>query len=128
MTAAPPYSARVRALFADPPRAGALPEGPGERRVGEAGSPEQGAWVRFEVRVREGRIAAAAFRAFGCPQVIAASALVAERLCGQPLAGAGQFDVEALAAELDLPAAKLGRLLVVQDAATALASLGAPAR
>jgi NifU-like protein involved in Fe-S cluster formation len=128
MTAAPTYAPLVRALFADPPCAGALPAGPGERRRGEAGGPEQGAWVAFEARVWEGRIAGAVFRAWGCPQVIAAAALVAQRLAGRPLSGAGDFDVHALAAELDLPAAKLGRLLVVQDAAAALASLVAPDR
>lgn len=116
------YSTRVRALFADPPRAGALADRPGERRRGEAGSPEQGAWVAFEARVEAGRIADAAFSAWGCPHVIAAAALVADRLPGGPVAEAGAFDVHALAAELDLPPAKLGRLLVVQDAATALAS------
>lgn len=122
------YSARVRALFADPPCAGALPEGPGERRRGQAGSPEQGAWVAFEARVTQGIVIRAAFRAWGCPHVIAASALIAERLAGRPLAEAAVFDLQALAAELELPPAKLGRLLVVQDAAAALASLGAAGR
>ena len=122
------YSPRVKALFAAPPCAGPLPDGPGERHRGEAGSPEQGAWVAFEARVAEGMVIQAVFRAWGCPHVIAASALVAERLAGRPLAEAAGFDVQALAAELDLPPAKLGRLLVVQDAATTLASLSAAGR
>ncbi len=121
------YSPRVRVLFANPPCAGPLPDGPGELCRGEAGSPEQGAWVAFEARVAEGVVIQAAFRAWGCPHVIAASALVAGRLAGRPLAAAG-FEVQALAAELDLPPAKLGRLLVVQDAAASLASLGAAGR
>lgn len=125
MTASGEYSPRVRALFADPPQAGPLPEGPGLRRCGEAGAPELGAWIAFEARVQDGRIVAAAFRAWGCPHVIAASALVAGRLAGRQLDAAGQFDVHALAAELELPPAKLGRLLLVQDAAAALASHGA---
>lgn len=119
------YSARVRALFASPPRAGELAEGPGERRRGESGAPEQGAWVVFEARIEGGLVADAAFRAWGCPHVIAAAALVAERLTGRPIGEAGAFDVHALAAELDLPPDKLGRLLVVQDAATTLASQAA---
>jgi NifU-like protein involved in Fe-S cluster formation len=118
----------VRALFAGPPCAGHLPEGPGERRRGEAGSPEQGAWVVFEARVVAGRVGEAVFRAWGCPHVIAASALVAEWLGGRPIGEAADVDVQALAAELDLPPAKLGRLLIVQDAAASLASLGVPGR
>jgi NifU-like protein involved in Fe-S cluster formation len=125
VTSAPAYSARVRALFADPPGAGELSGEAGERRRGEAGSPGQGAWVSFEARVEDGRIAEAAFRAWGCPHVIAAAALVAGRLAGLPPGDAGRFDVHALAAELDLPPQKLGRLLVVQDAAAALGSPGA---
>jgi NifU-like protein involved in Fe-S cluster formation len=122
------YSPRVRALFAGPPCAGPPPGGPGERRRGEAGSPERGAWVVFEARVAEGVVTQAVFRAWGCPHVIAASALVAQRLAGRPVAEAAGFDAHALAAELDLPPAKLGRLLVVQDAAASLASLGAAGR
>jgi NifU-like protein involved in Fe-S cluster formation len=118
----------VRTLFASPSCAGDLPDGPGEPRRGEAGSPEQGAWVVFEARVVGGRVAQTAFRAWGCPHVIAAGALVAERMVGQAVADAAAVDVQALAAELDLPPAKLGRLLVVQDAAAGLASLGAAGR
>lgn len=120
--AAAAYSARVLELFADPPHAGDLADGPGERLRGEAGSPEQGAWVVFEARLAGGRVVAAAFRAFGCPHVIAAAALVAGRMTGSPPEQAADFDAHALAAELELPASKLGRLLVVQDAAAALAT------
>lgn len=128
MTRAAGYSDRVRALFADPPGGGDLPEGPGERVRGEAGSPERGAWVVFEARVLDGRILQAAFRAWGCPHVIAACSVVAGRLGGQPVAAAGAVDVSVLAGELGVPPEKLGRLLVVHEAATALASLGAQGR
>ena len=116
------YPARVRDLFHAPPAAGPLPAGSGERRVGEAGDAAAGAWIRFEARVADGRIAAARFRAWGCPYVIAAAALVAGRLEGAALADAGEFDLQALAVELDLPPDRLGRLLVVADAARGLAA------
>lgn len=122
MTRIPAYSPRVRALFADPPRAGRLPDGPGERLAATAGGPAAGAWIELEARVADGRVTAAAFRAWGCPHVIAAAAWLAGRLEGRPLDAAGEFDPQALAAELELPPEKLGRLLVLQDAARALAS------
>jgi NifU-like protein involved in Fe-S cluster formation len=121
------YPARVRELFQAPPAAGPLPPGSGERRVGEAGDAAAGAWIRFEARVADGRIATARFRAWGCPYAIAAAALVAGRLEGVAPAAAGEFDVQALAAELDLPPERLGRLLVVADAARGLAASPAAA-
>jgi outer membrane protein assembly factor BamB len=50
MTTAP-YSERVLELFRALPGSGALSAGAGRLAVGEAGSPERGAWVRFEARV-----------------------------------------------------------------------------
>ncbi len=116
------YSPAVRARFSSPAWAGTLPDGPGERRCGAAEALERRAWVQVEVRVADGRIADARFRAWGCPHVIAACDLALERLLGQPLAAAADLDVRALADELGAPAGKLGRLLIVQDALRALAA------
>lgn len=118
----PGYSARVRQLFAAAPGAGRLPEGPGEHLVGEAEALERRAWVRIELLVQDGRIADGRFRAWGCPHVIAACGLALERLYGQPLEAAGAQEARALAAALDAPAEKIGRLLVVEDALRALAA------
>lgn len=126
MSAAGGYSARVRELFAVAPRAGALPDAPGEALAGEARALDRHAWVRFEARVRGGRIVAARFRAWGCPHVLAACALAAERLEGHALGQASGVDAATLAADLEAPAEKLGRLLVVEDAVTALAATPDP--
>lgn len=116
------YSRCVRSRFSRPARAGVLPDGPGERLWGEAEALERRAWVRFEVRVQDGQIADGRFRAWGCPYVVAACDLALERLQGRPLSVAAGLNARMLAVELEAPAAKLGCLLVVEDALRALAA------
>ncbi len=110
------YSPLVRELFERLPHAGDLAPGPGAVVHGEAMALDRGAWVRFDARIEDGRIADCAFRAWGCPHTLAAAALVASRMQGQGIDGEASFDARRLAAELDAPPEKLGRLLVVEDA------------
>ncbi len=109
------YSARVLALFEALREAGSLMPG-GRLIAGEAAAIERGAWVRFEARVDGGRITDCRFRAWGCPHTLAAAALAAAAL----KAGRAAPDARGLARELDAPAEKMGRLLVVEDAIQAL--------
>lgn len=111
------YSPLVRSLFATLPRAGDLPVG-GTIVAGEAAALDRGAWVRFEARLEGGRIADCRFRAFGCPHTLAAAALAAQMLTEGPTPP----DARELAAALEAPPAKMGRLLVVEDAMQALLS------
>lgn len=115
--ALPAYSPRVLALFAALPRAGDLPAG-GTVIAGEAAALDRGAWVRFEARLEDGRIADCRFRAWGCPHTLAAASLAAQALA----AGSEPPDVRRLARELEAPAAKMGRLLVIEDAMQSLLS------
>jgi NifU-like protein involved in Fe-S cluster formation len=114
MSEAGPYSPRVRALFEILPRAGTLPAG-GRVIAGEAAALERGAWVRFEARLEGGRIADCRFQAWGCPHTLAAAALAAEELAAGRLP-----DARWLGRELEAPASKMGRLLVVEDAMQSL--------
>jgi NifU-like protein involved in Fe-S cluster formation len=114
------YSSLVREHFERPRLAGRL-TGPGVR-LGSAGSTERGVWVEFSVRIAEGRVADARFRAYGCPHTIAAASWVAQHLVGQPLAQAPEIDPLALGERLEAPAEKLGNLLVVEDALRACLS------
>ena len=113
MSGPEPYSALVARLFAAAPGAG-RPDGPGWT-PGEAEEPLTGTRVRFYLRVEAGRVAACRYQVRGCPHTVAAAALAAARLPGHPLAGL-DVDAAALAAELEAPAAKLGRVFVIQDA------------
>lgn len=110
------YNAEVLRRFAHLPCAGALPAGPGMRLQGAAGSPDEGVRVVFTARVEGARLAAVAFRAFGCPHTLAACSMAAERLAGLPVEELGCLDPLALAAALDVPPAKSHRLMVIQDA------------
>jgi len=114
------YSARVLELFRELPGAGALPAGAGAVVAGEAVALDRGAWVRFEARLEAGRVTECRFRAFGCPHTLAAAALAASRQVTAAPADASPIDARLLARELDVPAEKLGRLLVVEDAIQAL--------
>jgi nitrogen fixation NifU-like protein len=87
------YSAAVLERVRNPQRVGTLPES-AEVGTGEAGSLDTGTLVRIQVRVRQGRIAEARFKVFGCSAAIAAAGLVAEWL-----EGAGLDDVRQLRAE-----------------------------
>lgn len=114
------YSARVLELFRSLPRAGPLPAAPAGVAAAEATALDRGAWVKFEARVEAGRIVACRFRAWGCPHTLAAAALAAGWLEGLPDGGSTHCEAARLARELDAPAEKMGRLLVVEDAARAL--------
>jgi len=113
-----PYSALVARLFAEAPGAGP-PEGPGWV-AGEAREPLTATRARFFLRADAGRVAACRYQVRGCPHTIAAAALAATRLAGRPLADL-DVDPAALAREVGAPAAKLGRIFVIQDAIRAAA-------
>jgi hypothetical protein len=113
-----PYSARVAELYAAAPGAG-TPDGPGWAS-GEAREPLTATHVRVHLRAAAGRVAAARYQVRGCPHTIAAAALAVARLPGRPVAGL-DADPAGLVAELGVPAAKLGRIFVIQDAIRAAA-------
>lgn len=122
MTTPTPYSGRVLQLFRETPGAGPVPAGPGVLLTAEAGRLADEAWVRLEVRAASGHVVAAGFRAWGCPHVIAAAALAAGRLPGMGPVEMNGLTAQVLAAELAAPAAKLGRLLRVEDCIRSLAA------
>jgi hypothetical protein len=121
----PRYSTRTLELFRELPGAGALPAGEGRIAVGEAASLDRGAWVRFEARILAGRIAECRFQAWGCPHTLAAAAMARIQLLSQRGDAATAVEAAQLARELDAPAGKMGRMLVVEDAARALLSAAA---
>ncbi len=108
-----PYTALVARLFAEAPGAGA-PQGPGWTS-GEAQEPLSGTRVRIYLRAEAGRVAGCRYLVRGCPHTVAAAALAAARVAGQPVADL-DVDPRVLAADLGAPAAKLGRIFVIQDA------------
>jgi NifU-like protein involved in Fe-S cluster formation len=111
----PRYGAEVRRRMRTLAGAGDLPEGPGVV-YGVAGDAEQGARVRFEFRVEGGRVLEARFRAFGCPHFIACASWLTDRLRGADRADLEDWDWREAAEAVEVPPAKFGRLLTLQDA------------
>lgn len=114
------YSEHVRDLFARLPGAQAPVAGGGAVVAGEAMALDRGAWVRFEARVDQGRVAECVFSAWGCPHVLAASSLACSRVRGLAVDAPAAISARDLAEALEAPVAKMGRLLVVEDAMHAL--------
>jgi len=83
---------------------------------GEAGSIEAGTWVVMSARVRGGQVHTLEASVYGCPHVMAACEHLVRELTGGPVAGLGEVDPRALAAALEIPVEKTGRLLIIQDA------------
>ena len=100
--------------------AGDLAPGAGVAQA-RAGDREQGAEILLQVRVEAGRAGELRFRAFGCPHFIAAASWLTDRLRGAARADFQDWDWREAATALEVPPAKFGRLLVLQDAVRALA-------
>lgn len=116
----PRYGAEVRRRMAGLVGAGELVPGAGVVQA-RAGDREQGAEVLLQARVEAGQAAELRFRAFGCPHFIAAASWLTDRLRGATRSGFEDWDWREAATALEVPPAKFGRLLVLQDAVRALA-------
>lgn len=120
MSADPRYSVEVLRRLRETPGAGDLTTG-GHVIRGHAGEREQGVEVRLECAVDAGRVAEARFRAFGCPHVLAAASWLTERMKGARREDLLAWDWHEAAEALEVPPAKFGRLLTLQDALRELA-------
>jgi hypothetical protein len=126
------YSALTRRYFDRADGAGVL-TGPCVAR-GAAGSRAQGTWLQFDLAWRlptapplsgaapAPQIEAARFLAFACPHTIAVASWVVECSVGRAVSPKLPEPVQAIAQRFDLPVAKLGRLLIVEDAWAAAAA------
>jgi NifU-like protein involved in Fe-S cluster formation len=116
----PRYTAEVRARMASLAGAGGIPPSPGVAR-GRAGDREQGAEVELACSIVADRVGEVRFRAFGCPHLLAAASWLTDRLRGASRDDLAHWDWREAAEALDVPPAKFGRLLTLQDAARAVA-------
>lgn len=97
---------------------------PGQRLIcGEAGREQLGVRVRWRLLLLDGQLLQARYRAYGCPHTLATCEWVARELeTASRSAPSLEVCVAAIGAPADwlrhlqIPAAKLGRLLVVEDA------------
>lgn len=114
------YGEEVRRRFALLPGAGEL--APGEHVVqGSAGDREQGAAITLQFRIERGRVAAARFRAFGCPHFLAGASWLTDRFVGAHRTDLERWDWREAADTLQVPPAKYARFITLQDAVRAAA-------
>jgi nitrogen fixation NifU-like protein len=93
---------------------------PGADGVGEVGAVECGDVVRISIRVRDGRIAEARFRAYGCGTSIACASAATELLRGKTIEEAQQLSNEQVAKALGgLPTAKAHCPVLAEEAVKA---------
>ena len=116
----PRYGPEVRLRMAT--LAGAGDIAPGQGVVSAiAGEREQGVLVVLQARITGDCVAELRFRAFGCPHLLAAASWLTERLRGVDRHVVEAWDWREAATVLEVPPAKFGRLLVLQDAVRILA-------
>lgn len=116
----PRYGPEVRRRMAGLAGAGDVSPGADVVRA-RAGDREQGAEVVLTARVADGQVVELRFRAFGCPHFLAAASWLTDRLQGADRAAFAEWDWREAATALEVPPAKYGRLLVLQDAVHELA-------
>lgn len=110
-------SAKVLDHFLNPRNVGDIPQPDG---VGEVGAVSCGDVMRISIKVRDGTIAEARFRTFGCGTAIAASSVTTELVKGRTVEEALKFSNEEVSASLGgLPAAKSHCPVLAEEAVKA---------
>ena len=126
--AAAQLNAQAERYFRELPGAGSFTGDQTGVLVGQAGNLAQGTLVRFSLRVAPpGVVSEARFEAFGCPHVLATAAWVCEQLRGRAIADLLPGGPADWASRFVVPAEKLGRLLLIEDALRAAANCVLPA-
>lgn len=99
-----PYSATFTDHLANPRNVGELPDA---SVVAEETNPVCGDRLRLSLRVRDGRIEAARFLAYGCAPTLACGSVLAEMIEGMTIEDAGRLTRQEITRVLDrLPARK----------------------
>ena len=99
-----PYSAKLTNHLSDPRNAGELVNADA---AAEETNPVCGDRLRLTLQLREGRIEAARFLAYGCPPTLACGSALTEMIEGLPIDDALRLTTEDIARALDgLPARK----------------------
>jgi cysteine desulfurase len=108
----------ARRYFLAPPRPVQFAEGaaPADVRHGRAGRRSDGTCVLFELKIAHATVKSARFSAYGCPHTLAITSWICEVLEGAPLQAGPPGSPEEWMEKFAVPAEKLGRLLIIEDA------------
>jgi nitrogen fixation NifU-like protein len=114
------YSDKVIDHYENPRNVGTFKAEPGvdtsELGTGLVGAPACGDVMRLEIRVKDGLIADAKFKTFGCGSAIASSSLATEMIKGMTLDQAAQIKNTQIVEELNLPPVKIHCSVLAEDA------------
>ena len=115
------YGAEVLRRFRELPGAGDATGGAGVINA-RADAADGGARVVLSLRIERGVVVEARFRAYGCPYFIAAASWLTDRLGGATRREVAEWDWREAAEALEIPPARFGRLITLQDAVRAAAA------
>ena len=113
------YEPEVNQRFLSPKRAKSFKEGIEGVVSGESSDRTLNVWVRFQVQVINGLIRAVRFNVYGCPYTVAAVDWAAEWLEGRETGALLDLGMIDRRKELGVPVDRLGKLLLIEDAAAA---------
>lgn len=112
------FGALAREHLARPRNLGRLAEEGGVPiRVGEAGNEASGSFLRFYLRILDGRIAATGYEVLGEPALLAAASYLSELLIGRVAEATAVPAGLELAQALGIPRQEHGAALLAEDAA-----------
>ena len=110
------YSDKVIEHYENPRNVGTFGKEEDDVGTGLVGAPACGDVMRLEIRVKDGLIADAKFKTFGCGSAIASSSLATEMIKGMTLDQAAQIKNTQLVEELNLPPVKIHCSVLAEDA------------
>ncbi|HEX2580927.1 MAG TPA: Fe-S cluster assembly scaffold IscU [Dongiaceae bacterium] len=111
------YSEKLLDHYENPRNVGTLDKDDGDVGTGLVGAPACGDVMKLQIRVgKDGRIADAKFKTFGCGSAIASSSLATEWVKGRTLAEAETIKNTDIAQHLALPPVKIHCSVLAEDA------------
>ena len=110
------YSDKVIEHYENPRNVGTLGKDDDDIGTGLVGAPACGDVMRLQIRVKDGVIADAKFKTFGCGSAIASSSLATEMIKGMTLDQAAAISNTQIVAELNLPPVKIHCSVLAEDA------------
>jgi nitrogen fixation protein NifU and related proteins len=110
------YSEKVIEHYENPRNVGSFGKEEDDVGTGLVGAPACGDVMKLQIRVKDGVIADAKFKTFGCGSAIASSSLATEMIKGMTLDQASAIKNTQLVEELNLPPVKIHCSVLAEDA------------
>ena len=110
------YSDKVIEHYENPRNVGTFAKDEDDVGTGLVGAPACGDVMRLQIKVKDGRIADAKFKTFGCGSAIASSSLATEMIKGMTLDQAAEIKNTMIVQELNLPPVKIHCSVLAEDA------------